>query len=106
MTTACRRRVEIINATCSIHVLIVDDNSHVREGIATILECEADMHVCAEACDGCEAVELFRLHCPDVTVMDLQMPRMDGVTAVKKIRAEFPGARILVLTTFDGEESI
>lgn len=87
----------------AIRVLIVDDHPMLREGVAAILEAQADMVVVGEASDGAEAVSRFRQLQPDVTLMDLQMPGMDGVAAIKAIRAEYPNARILVLTTYEGD---
>ena len=83
-----------------IQVLIVDDNALVREGLAAIVGRQSDMAVAAEAGNGAEAIALFRRHQPDVTLMDLRMPGMDGVAATQAICAEFPQARILVVTTF------
>ena len=87
-------------------ILVADDHKAVREGLVAIIKCQNDMRVCGEACNGREAVELFRLHRPDVTLMDLRMPHMDGVSAIEAIRAEFPSACILVLTTYDAEEAV
>src|SRR5215469_6710929 len=87
----------------AIRVLIVDDHPALREGVAAMLETQADMMVVGEASDGAEAVSSFRELQPDVTLMDLQMPGMDGVAAIKAIRAEHPNARILVLTTYEGD---
>ena len=83
-----------------IQVLCVDDHPIVRQGIATLLSVEADMTLVAEAANGREAIERFRAHRPDVTLMDLQMPGMGGLDAIAAIRAEFPDARIIVLTTY------
>lgn len=90
----------------SIRVLIADDHPVVRTGLALMLKYEPDMEAVAEASNGREAVELFRLHQPDVTLMDLRMPQMEGVEAIATIRAEFPAARIILLTTYDGDEDI
>lgn len=90
----------------SIRVLIADDHPVVRTGLALMLKYEPDMEAVAEASNGHEAVELFRLHQPDVTLMDLRMPQMEGVEAIATIRAEFPAARIILLTTYDGDEDI
>ncbi len=89
-----------------IRVLCVDDHPLVRKGIASILNNEADMDLVAEAGNGSDAVELFRRHQPDVTLMDLRMPGVDGIGAVKQIRAEFAGAKIIALTSFDGDQDI
>lgn len=86
-----------------IRVLAVDDHALLREGIAALVNAEPDMNVMAEATDGQEAIEKFRIHRPDVTLMDLQMPGMDGVEAISRITTEFPGARIIVLTTYTGD---
>lgn len=90
----------------NIRVLLVEDHVVVRRGIALILNSEEGMEVVAEAQDGRTALELFRRYRPDVTLMDLRLPGMSGVDAIKAIRAEFPRARIMVLTTFDGDEEI
>ncbi len=87
----------------TIRILVVDDHPVLREGVAAILETQPDMVLVGEACDGREAVSRFRELQPDVTLMDLQMPGMGGVEAIKAIRAEYPDARILVLTTYDGD---
>jgi DNA-binding NarL/FixJ family response regulator len=81
----------------------VDDHALLREGIAALVGNQADMELVAEARDGREAVELFRKHRPDVTLMDLQMPEMGGIDALSAIRGEFPEARIVVLTTYTGD---
>ena len=89
-----------------IGVLIADDHSVVREGLASLIGRKADMTVIAEAVNGREAVELWEQHHPDVTLLDLRMPELDGVGAIKEIRASNENARIIVLTTFDGDEDI
>jgi DNA-binding NarL/FixJ family response regulator len=81
----------------------VDDHALLREGIAALVGNQSDMELVAEACNGREAVELFRKHLPDVTLMDLQMPEMGGIDALSAIRGEFPEARIVVLTTYTGD---
>lgn len=86
-----------------IRVLIVDDHPLLREGIASVLEGEAGMLRVAEAGNGFEAIEAFRRCLPDIVLMDLQMPGMGGVEAIMAIRAEFPAARIIVLTTYSGD---
>ena len=86
-----------------IKVLTVDDHPVLREGIAAILSSEADIVVVAEAGNGSEAIEQFRKHRPDITLMDLQMPTMNGTEAIAAIRKDFPHARIIVLTTYSGD---
>ncbi|XGV96601.1 MAG: response regulator [Leptolyngbya sp. BL-A-14] len=90
----------------TIRVMIADDHSIVRQGLATLIEQEPDMTVVAQARDGNEAIALFRQHQPDVALMDLRMPNVDGVTAITTICAESSQAQIMVLTTFDGDEDI
>jgi DNA-binding NarL/FixJ family response regulator len=92
--------------TNPIRVLTVDDHALVRKGIAAILASQPDMSVVAEASNGCEAVEEFRSHRPDITLMDLQMPEMNGLDAMIAIRAEFPDARIIMLTTYAGDVQV
>ncbi len=86
-----------------IRILTVDDHQLLREGIAAVLEAQEDMALVAEASTGLEAVETFRRLRPDVTLMDLRMPDMSGIDAIRAIRAEFPAARIIVLTTYAGD---
>jgi DNA-binding NarL/FixJ family response regulator len=86
-----------------IKVLAVDDHPLVREGIGAILAGEPDIALVAEAANGREAIECFRTHRPDVTLMDLQMPLISGLDAMIKIREEFPPARVIVLTTYQGD---
>ncbi|HEY9647464.1 MAG TPA: response regulator transcription factor [Chroococcidiopsis sp.] len=90
----------------TIRVLIVDDHSIVRQGLATIIERDPEMTVIAQAEDGQQAIALFREHEPDVTLMDLRMPHVGGVEAITAICADFKLARIVVLTTYDGDEDI
>ena len=90
----------------SIRVMIIDDHQIVRQGLVALLNTEPGLTVVAEGADGQQAVELFRQHQPDVTLMDLRMPVLSGVEATKAIRKEAPQARIIVLTTFDGDEDI
>jgi len=87
----------------SIRVLAVDDHQLIRVGIATLLLSESDVTLVGEASNGREAVAKFREHRPDVTLMDLQMPEMNGFDAIIAIRDEFPEARIIVLTTYTGD---
>src|SRR5918994_5642964 len=86
-----------------IRILSVDDHPMLREGIAAVLAGEDDMMLVAEATNGREAVEQFRAHKPDVTLMDVQMPEVNGIDAILKIREEFSDARIIVLTTYSGD---
>jgi len=87
-----------MSAAGSIRILTVDDHPMLREGIAAVLASEQDMVLVAEASNGREAVEQFRTHHPDVTLMDVQMPEVNGIDAIVKIREEFRDARIIVLT--------
>jgi DNA-binding NarL/FixJ family response regulator len=89
-----------------IRVLAVDDHPLLREGIAALIGNQTDMQLVAEASNGREALELFRKHRPDITLMDLQMPEMSGIDAMSSIRGEFPDARIIVLTTHAGDVQI
>jgi DNA-binding NarL/FixJ family response regulator len=89
-----------------IKVLSVDDHPLLREGIAVLVNAESDMKLVAEAFNGQDAIEKFRLHRPDVTLMDLQMPAMNGIEAIIGIRCEFPKARIIVLTTYAGDVQV
>jgi len=86
-----------------IKVFAVDDHPLLREGIAAVIQGEPDMVLVAEATNGQEAIESFRLHRPDVTLMDIQMPGMDGVDTMNAIRSEFPGSRFIILTTYQGD---
>src|SRR5271156_3245839 len=91
------------NGPKEIRVLTVDDHALLREGIAALVNAESDMKLVAEAPNGQDAIEKFRLHRPDVTLMDLQMPALNGIEAIIGIRSEFPNARIIVLTTYAGD---
>ena len=89
-----------------IRVLTVDDHPLLRGGISGAIMAQPDMTVVAEASNGQQAIELYRKHLPDVTLLDLRMPGMGGVEAAQKIRAEFPGAHMIALTTYGGDEDI
>jgi two-component system NarL family response regulator len=90
----------------NIRVLIVDDHPIVRQGIQSMLQSQPDMQAVAEAECGAQAVEMYRLYRPDVVLMDLRMPDMDGAQATAAIRAQFPDARIIMLTAYGGDEEI
>lgn len=92
--------------TQPIRVMLVDDHYVVRMGLVTVLQFDKGIEVAAHAEDGNEAVELFRKHRPDVTLMDVRMPVCDGIEATRAIRGEFPEARILMLTTYDMDEDL
>jgi DNA-binding NarL/FixJ family response regulator len=89
-----------------IRVFSVDDHPLLREGLAAIINNQPDMELVAQACNAQEAVEKFRKHRPDVTLMDLRLPDKSGIDAMKSIRGEFPEARVIMLTTFEGDVEI
>jgi len=100
------QHVDRNDSVTKIRLLIVEDHTVVRDGLIAILEQETDMEVVAETGNGRQAVELWKEKRPDVTLMDLRMPGLDGVDAIHEIRAVDPGARIIILTTYDGDEDI
>jgi len=95
-----------MDSAAPIRVLCVDDHSLMRAGIIATLEGQPDIRLVAEAADGASAITAFREHRPDVTLMDLQMSGMGGIEAIQAIRGEFPNARLLVLTTYDGDVQV
>lgn len=100
------QHVDRNDSVSKIRLLIVEDHTVVRDGLIAILEQEPDMEVVAETGNGRQAVELWTEKRPDVTLMDLRMPGLDGVDAIHEIRAVDPNARIIILTTYDGDEDI
>ena len=95
-----------MTSSSPIRILAVDDHQLVREGIAGFLAVQPDMTLVGEAANGREAIQQFRTHRPDVTLMDLQMPEMNGLDALIAIRTEFPEARVIMLTTYEGDAHI
>jgi DNA-binding NarL/FixJ family response regulator len=93
-------------AKTSIRVMVVEDHHVVRQGLVALLNVAEGIEVVSEAGDGVEAITQFRKHLPDVTLMDLRLPRMSGVDVIQRLRMETPHARIIVLTTYDGDEDI
>ena len=89
-----------------IRILVADDHPVVREGVDALVRRQVDMRIVAQATNGREAIELFRAHRPDVTVMDLQMPEMSGLDALIALRGDFPQARIIMLTTYTGDTQV
>ena len=92
-----------ISAPAPIRILTIDDHPLLREGVAAMIKSQHDMELVGEASTAKEGVERFRQHRPDITLMDLRLPDMNGVDVMAAIRAEFPDARIIVLTTFEGD---
>jgi DNA-binding NarL/FixJ family response regulator len=95
-----------VSMPAPIRVLVVEDHNVVRQGLMALIKSVPDMTVVGGASNGLEGLELFRKHQPDITLMDLRMPVMNGVEATRAIRKDFPLARIIVLTTYDGDEDI
>ena len=89
-----------------IRIMVIDDQAVVRQGFVSLIKTLPDLEIVAEGSNGREAIELFRRHQPDITLMDLRMPELSGTEAITQIRGEFPAARIIVLTTYDGDEDI
>jgi two-component system NarL family response regulator len=89
-----------------IRLMVIDDQAVVRQGFVSLIKTVPDMEIVGEGSNGQEAVDLFRQLRPDITLMDLRMPALSGAEAIRQIRSEFPAARIIVLTTFDGDEDI
>src|SRR5206468_7935453 len=89
-----------------LRIMLVDDHYLVRVGLTSVIALEPDMTVCTEAATGEQAIASFRVHRPDVTLMDLRLPVMSGLEATQTIRAEFPDARIIMLSTYGGDEEI
>jgi two-component system NarL family response regulator len=100
------KKEEIQVSADSIRIIVVDDQAVVRQGFVSLINTVPGMTVIAEGINGQQAVELYRKHRPDVVLMDLRMPVMGGVEAITAIRREFPSARVIVLTTYDGDEDI
>ena len=103
---AVNKGVTAGQSTGLIRILVAEDHTVVRDGLIAIIRQEEDMDVVADTGDGQQAVELWKQHRPDITLMDLRMPGLDGVSAIYRIRAAEPNARIIVLTTYDGDEDI
>ena len=99
-------RAEAATTVAVAKVLLVDDHALLRTGVANIINQESDLHVVAEATNGVEGLQAFKTHRPDVTLLDLRMPVMEGVEAVQEIRAIDPQAKVIVLTTYDADEDI
>lgn len=95
-----------MKTTPTLRILVADDHFIVRTGLAAAIDSEPDMDVVAQATDGAQAVDLYRKHQPDVAILDVRMPVKGGISAIELIRREFPNARILMLTAFNGDEDI
>jgi DNA-binding NarL/FixJ family response regulator len=105
----CRSRpeeTETMETTKKIRIIVIDDQAVVRQGFVSLINTVADMEVIAEGTNGQQAIELYRQHKPDVMLIDLRMPVLSGVEAISAIRRESPAARMIVLTTYDGDEDI
>ena len=106
MAFADSRTTQPAAAAVQARVLVVDDHSLLRTGVAHIINQETDLEVVAEAANGRDAIDAFLIHRPDVVLMDLRMPEMEGVEAIRRIREIDPQARVVVLTTYDADEDI
>jgi two-component system NarL family response regulator len=106
MATVDSRSTQTGTATLHVRVLVVDDHSLLRTGVANIINQEPDLEVVAEAANGRDAIDAFLVHHPDVVLMDLRMPGMEGVEAIRRIREIDPQALVVVLTTYDADEDI
>jgi len=106
MAFADSRTTQPAAAAVQARVLVVDDHSLLRTGVANIINQETDLEVVAEAANGRDAIDAFLIHRPDVVLMDLRMPEMEGVEAIRRIREIDPQARVVVLTTYDADEDI
>ena len=95
-----------MESQANTRILSVDDHELVRKGLSAILSLEPDLKLVAEASDGREAIDMFRRHRPDVTLMDLRLPAASGIEITRQIRAEFPEARVIALTSYDGDQDI
>ena len=95
-----------METTKKIRIIVIDDQAVVRQGFVSLINTVADMEVIAEGTNGQQAIELYRQHRPDIMLIDLRMPVLSGVEAISAIRREFPSARMIVLTTYDGDEDI
>jgi DNA-binding NarL/FixJ family response regulator len=105
--SVCSGKLELMGtASKLIRILTVDDHALLRKGIAALVNAEPDMKLVAEASNGRDALESFRLHRPDVTLMDIQMPGFNGIEAIDYILSEFPDAHIIVLTTYTGDVQV
>jgi len=100
------RQGTVSRSPSPIRILAVDDHPLLRKGIAALVNAEPDMKLVAEASNGHEAIEMFRQHRPDVTLMDLQMPDLNGTETIVRIQSDFPDARIVVLTTYTGDAQV
>lgn len=99
-------QVEMSNIPSMIRILAVDDHTLLRKGLAAVVNAEPDMKLVAEGSNGEDAIEKFRTHRPDIVLMDIQMPGLNGIEATNRILSEFPDARIIVLTTYNGDVQV